>query len=82
MWRVITKGDTTSITPLEGSTAYLLEFVDGFILLERVPEESFGDSGPTCFDPIQDMPNQSLELDTQLLIESISLDLICSLPQE
>lgn len=82
MWRIIGGIDTTSTGHLEGCMALCLEFVDGSILLERVPEESSGDSEPTSFDLIQDMPNQSLELDTQLVIESISLDLICSLPQE
>jgi hypothetical protein len=82
MWRIIGGTDTTSTGHPEGCMAFCLEFVDGSILLERAPEESFGDLEQTSFDLIQDMPNQSLELDTQLAIESISLDLICSLPQE
>lgn len=82
MWRIIGGIDTTSTAHPEGCMAFCLEFVDGSILLERVPEESFGDLELTSSDLTQDMLNQSLELDTQLPIESISLDLIFSLSQE
>lgn len=82
MWRIIGGIDTTFTTHPEGCTAFCLEFVDGSILLERVPEESFGDLGQTFSDLTLDMPNQSSELDTQLMLESISLELICSSFQE
>ena len=82
MWLIIGGTDTTFTAHPERCTEFSLDFVDGSILLERVPEESFGDSELTSSDLTQDMPNRSLELDTQLVIESISPDLICSLPQE
>lgn len=82
MWLIIGGTDTTSTGHPERCTEFSLDFVDGSIQLEYVPEVSAGGSEQTSFDLIQDMLNQSSELDIQLILESISLDLICSLPEE
>jgi hypothetical protein len=72
MWRIGIEGDITSTTPQERFTAYSLEFVDGSIRLERVPEVYSGDSEQGFSAQYQDMPNQSLELDTQSVGTNIS----------
>ena len=82
MWLIIGGTDTTSTAHPERCTEFSLDFVDGSIQLEYVPEVSGGDLEVTSFDLIQDTLNQSSELDTRLILESISLDLISSLSEE
>lgn len=69
MWRIINGGiDTITSIPQAESTVFSLDFADGSIVLERVPEDCFGDLEPEYSAPAQDMLSQSLEPDTQLTL--------------
>ncbi len=65
MWRIISGLDSAFSTPQEGSTVYSLEFTDGSILLESVPEVSSGDSEQTSLHQESATQSQCSEFGTQ-----------------
>jgi hypothetical protein len=69
MWKITSGIDSIFTIPQDESTVFFLEFTDGCIQLEQVPEVSSGDVAHQYSDPTPDMPNQYSDVGMQLELE-------------